>query len=261
MQNNIFNLEGKVAIVTGGYGHLGRAMVEGLRDFGAKVIVAGRSFEKFKETFSSDEDIYFKEVDILSTEKVRDVFLSVYKDFGRIDVVVNNAHTIKGFSQENLFDEEWIYSVEGVLGTVHRSIRQIIPIYKEQGFGKIINISSMYGVVSPDFNLYKGDNCEPFTNPPHYGAAKAGVIQITKYYAAYLGKDNIQVNAVVPGPFPKKQIQESNPIFIERLKNRNPLKKIGKPEDLIGVIILLSTDASNFITGQAINVDGGWTIW
>jgi gluconate 5-dehydrogenase len=133
---------------------------------------------------------------------------------------------------------------------------------KAQNSGKVINISSMYGLVSPDFDsLYKGEGCEIYTNPPHYGAAKSAVLQLTRYFAALLGEYNIQVNAIVPGPFPNVAIQIANQAFIERLKSKNPLHRIGKPEDLYGVIALLSSSASDFITGQAIQVDGGWTIW
>jgi NAD(P)-dependent dehydrogenase (short-subunit alcohol dehydrogenase family) len=116
-------------------------------------------------------------------------------------------------------------------------------------------------LVSPDFRLYEGDGCEAYINPPHYGAAKAAIIQLTKYYASHLGPYNIQVNALAPGPFPNEKIQKENPEFVRRLKEKNPLNKIGKPEDLAGVIILLSSSASDFITGQTIQVDGGWTIW
>jgi len=100
-----------------------------------------------------------------------------------------------------------------------------------------------------------------YTNPPHYGAAKAAVLQLTRYYAVLLGEYNIQVNAISPGPFPKTKIQHENPVFIERLKSKNPLNKIGTPEDLAGVLVLLSSHASDFMTGQNVQVDGGWTIW
>src|SRR5690606_2795411 len=159
-------------------------------------------------------------------------------------------------------DDDWEYSMDGVLGSIHKSIKAVVPIMRLQGGGKIVNIASMYGQVSPNFDkLYRGDGCEKYTNPPHYGAAKAGVIQLTKYYACLLGKENIYVNAISPGPFSKVSIQEETPIFVERLKSSNPLNKLGVPEDLIGVVVLLSSNASNFITGQNFAVDGGWTIW
>jgi gluconate 5-dehydrogenase len=157
--------------------------------------------------------------------------------------------------------DDWSCAMVGVVGSVHKTIQAIIPIMKKQGSGKIINIASMYGLVSPDFKLYAGNNCEKYTNPPHYGAAKAAVIQLTRYYAVLLGEYNIQVNAISPGPFPKTKIQHENPVFIERLKSKNPLHKIGAPEDLAGVLVLLSSHASDFMTGQTIQVDGGWSIW
>ena len=260
---NIFDLTDKVAIVTGGYGHLGSAMVRILSAFNAKVVVAGRSETKFIDAFTDEErkNITFCKIDITGSESINRCIEVINNDFGRIDVLVNNAHTARGGSQENMADEDWAYTMEGIVGSVHKTIRAIIPAMKKQGSGKIINITSMYGMVSPDFSMYKGENCEAYTNPPHYGAAKAAMIQLTKYYAVLLGEHNIQVNAVSPGPFPKLNIQQENPAFIERLKKKNPLGKIGKPEDLSGVIALLGSGASDFITGQTIQVDGGWTIW
>ena len=260
---NIFDLTGKVAIVTGGYGHLGSAMVRALSAFNAKVVVAGRSETKFNAAFTEEErkNLAFREIDITSSESINHCIASVFERFGRIDILINNAHTARGNSQDKMSDEDWAYTLEGVLGSLHKAIRAVIPVMKEQKAGKIINITSMYGLVSPDFRVYLGENCEAYTNPPHYGAAKAGMIQLTKYFAVLLGKHNIQVNAIAPGPFPNPAIQKENPAFIERLKNKNPLGRIGKPDDLSGVIALLSSSASDFITGQTMQVDGGWTIW
>jgi gluconate 5-dehydrogenase len=249
IMTNLFNLENKVAIVTGGYGHLGTAMTLALSQYGAKVIVAGRSKEKFDDKFSNSSNIYFEKIDINSSVSIKECFANVNLKFGKIDILVNNAHTAKGNSQENMTDEDWAYTLEGVLGSVHKCIREITPYFKKNNFGKIVNISSMYGVVSPDFKMYEGNNCEKYLNPPHYGAAKAAIIQLTN------------VNAVTPGPFPKEIIQNENPEFIRRLKNKNPLNKIGKPSDIAGAIVLLSSNASDFITGQNVIIDGGWTIW
>ena len=261
--NDIFNLSDKIAIVTGGYGHLGVAMVDSLLNFEAKVIIAGHSKEKFDKKFKEydKEKVFFKYCDILESKTFNLAFREVFDEFGKIDIIINNAVSSIGGSQDKMSDEEWSYTIESVLGSIHKSIREIIPFMKKQGFGKIINISSMYGVVSPDFRLYEGDDCEIYLNPPHYGAAKAAVIQLTRYYATYLGKYNINVNAITPGPFPSLTVQHDNPVFIERLKAKNPMGKIGKPDDLAGMIVLLSSNASDFITGQNFIVDGGWTIW
>jgi gluconate 5-dehydrogenase len=120
-----------------------------------------------------------------------------------------------------------------------------------------VNIASIYGVVSPDFQVY--EDIEQFINPPHYGAAKAGIIQLTKYFASHLGPLNIQVNSISPGPFPAKQVQDASLLFIERLSKKTMLKRVGKPEDIAGAVILLSSNGSDFITGHNLMVDGGWT--
>jgi len=262
---HIFDLTEKVAIVTGGYGYLGSGITEALLAFGAKVIVAGRSEEKFKEKFkdNQNENLFFIPFDISESGDIfKKKFDEIKGKYGSLDIVFNNALFTKGNSQENMTDEDWAFTMDGVLGSIHKSIKACIPIMKQQQYGKIINIASMYGHISPNFDrLYKGDNCEKYTNPPHYGVAKAGVIQLTKYYAVFLGKHNIYVNAISPGPFSKKTIQKENPIFIERLKDSNPLNKLGIPQDLAGISVLLSSQASDFITGQNFAIDGGWTIW
>lgn len=258
-----FNLTGKVAIVTGGYGHLGSAMVRALLSANAQVVVAGRSKEKYEQKFTPDERLRleFTPIDITSEESIASFFEDVKAKFGRVDILVNNAHTARGNSQEAMPDSDWAYTMDGVVGSVHRCVKAVIPIMKKQQSGKIINITSMYGLVSPDFGMYKGDDCEKYTNPPHYGAAKAAMNQLTRYFAVLLGPYGICVNAISPGPFPKPEIQAANPKFVERLSRKNPLNRIGKPDDLAGVTLLLSSSASDFITGQVIQVDGGWTIW
>lgn len=259
---DLLDLDGKVVIITGGYGHLGAGMTEGLLAYGATVVVAGRSEEKFKERFSSlGNKVFFEYCDIASSQSLKELFARVHSSFSRIDVVVNNAHFVKGSVADGITDEDWAATMDGVLGATYKSIREIVPYLKAQQSGKIINISSMYGVVSPNFSLYEGEECNGYTNPPHYGAAKAGLIQLTKYYAVLLGPDNIQVNCLTPGPFPKPEIQERNKVFIDRLQRLNPTGKIGKPENLVGPLVLLASKGSDFITGQNIIVDGGWTIW
>lgn len=262
---HIFDLTDKVAIVTGGYGYLGFGITNALLAFGAKVIVAGRSEEKFNEKFknSQNDNLHFLPFDIKESSDIyKEKFNEVKNNYKSLDIVFNNAYSSRGNNQEDILDDDWAFTMDGVLGSVHRSIKACMPIMKEQKFGKIINIASMYGHISPNFEkLYTGGNCEKYINPPHYGAAKAGVIQLTKYYATLLGKYNIYVNSISPGPFSSRIIQEENPYFIERLKDSNPLHKLGTPKDLAGISILLSSQASDFITGQNFAIDGGWTIW
>ena len=114
----------------------------------------------------------------------------------------------------------------------------------------------MYGMVAPDFSVYS--ESPNFLNPPNYGAAKAGVLQLTKYYASYLGKFNIQVNVVTPGPYPAEGTQQDKE-FIKKLSTKTLLGRIGTPEDVAGVFVFLASEAAAFITGQNFIVDGGWT--
>jgi len=256
--NQLFSLEGKVALVTGGYGHLGTAITKGLSEAGAIVYVLGRSQDKFNDAFPGNpETIKFQYCDIADTQSIKEAFETINHKSGTIDVLVNNAFYSKGQNPEALTDEEWNYGIDGNLNSVYRCIREVVPYLKEQG-GRIINVASMYGMVSPDFNVY--DESPAFLNPPHYGAAKAGVLQLTRYFACYLGKYNITVNAVTPGPFPSENVQQDGK-FVAQLQRKNPLNRIGKPDDLKGAFVYLASDASAYMTGQNMVIDGGWTAW
>ncbi len=260
MYSELFSLNNKVVVITGGYGYLGKSISAGLAEAGATVLVAGRDKEKFQSTFSDKAhlSISFTEMDISDNASIKRSFASVVQEYGHIDVLINNAFFSRGNDPENISDEDWQYSIDGSLNSVYRTIREVLPYMKKQGKGRIINVSSMYGMVSPDFSVY--EDIPQFLNPPQYGAAKAGVIQLTKYMASLLGKFNINVNSISPGPFPSKAVQE-NKVFIDRLKKKNPLGRIGVPDDLKGPFVFLASDASEYVTGQNLAVDGGWTSW
>ncbi|MEI2275639.1 SDR family oxidoreductase [Sphingobacterium sp. ML3W] len=254
---DIFDITNKIILFSGGYGYLGSPCVKYLASCGARLYILARDERKFTEQFGDLSNIIFVKCDIGITEEINSAIDEVFKIEGRIDVFINNAFYLKGQSPENMSDEDFMYGVDGTLNSVFRVIRKIIPIFKNQKYGKIINVSSMYGVVAPDFTIY--EDSPGSLNPPHYGAAKAGLIQLSKYYASYLGKDNIQVNCVTPGPFPSDSVKRKDPAFERRLADNTMLKRVGIPEDLIGVFMLLVSNASDFITGQNIIVDGGWT--
>ncbi len=254
-----FSLKNRIAIVTGGYGYLGKAFVQSLHEAGAKVIVAGRDEQKFELAFPDTADIYFYPLDISNTESIKKCFTDVNNIYGNIDILVNNAVYLSGQFPEEVSDKDLAYSFDGIIGSVYKCIREIIPYMREQKSGNIVNIASMYGVVVPDFKVYD-DDCKSNFNPPQYGAAKAGVIQLTKFFAEYLIGDNIRVNAISPGPFPSSSVQK-NEEFVSRLAGKNPSRCIGKPEDLKGALLFLASDASKYVVGQNIQVDGGWTIW
>ena len=123
----------------------------------------------------------------------------------------------------------------------------------------IVNIASMYGIVSPYLAVYEPP-CEASLIPVNYSAGKASVIQMTRYFGTYLIDRKIRVNSISPGPFPSPKVQE-NKVFADRLREKNPSHRLGDPEDLKGAVLFLASDASKYVVGQNIQVDGGWTIW
>lgn len=243
--------------VTGGYGHLGRAITDSLSKNGANVFVLARGHEKFKDTFGEDaktNNIVYVNADISSEESIESAFELIKERTGGLDGLINNAYYTRGQSNKELTRDDFNYTIDGTLSSVFSCINRVIP-FLSQG-ASILNVSSIYGVVAPDFETYAGS--PQFPNPPHYGAAKAGVIQLTKYYASLLGPKGIRVNAISPGPFPSKEVQADFQ-FMKELSKRTLLGRFGEPEELAGIFTFLMSDAAKYITGQNFIVDGGWT--
>lgn len=255
-----FDLTGKVALITGGYGHLGSAITRSLIYHGATVYVLSRSEARFLEVFRNEQELgtrlFYEHCDISESKSIAEAFSIVAAKERKIDVLINNAFYLEGQDPLGMSDQQWTKGIQGTLDSVFKAMREVVPYMKKSGSGRIINVSSMYGMVSPDLSIY--DENPEMLNPPHYGAAKAGVIQLTRYYANLLGKDGITVNAVSPGPFPGPAVQEKAN-FIAQLNSRTSLGRIGKPDELAGIFIYLASDASSYTTGQVIAVDGGWT--
>lgn len=255
-----FSLAGKTAIVTGGCGHLGTEMVRGLSDAGAVVYAADIDENKFAEIFGADapDTIQYIDMDISDSESIRSALETIAaKSANHPSILVNNGLYSRGQSAENMSDGDWAFGVDGTLNQLHRCIREALK-YMQRSGGSIINIASMYGIVSPHHTIY--DDFPAYFNPPHYGAAKAGIIQLTKYYGAYFAKYGIRVNAIAPGAFPNPEVQRSKE-FIQSLNTHTPMHRIGQPEELACPVIFLASDASSYMTGQTIVVDGGWTAW
>ena len=257
----LFDMTGKICIVTGGTGYLGSENVKVLKDFGATVVIADirAAEERWANAVQPVGDM-FVECDVSSSESIRACFQKVADKYGRIDVLVNcacyGAGYGKGSQLEFMEDEVFNKGVDGSLGVVFRGCREVVPFMKEKG-GSIINYCSMYGLVSPDLRIY-GDN--PQKQPPNYGAGKAAVAQITRYAACALSEYGIRVNAVTPGPFPNPKNQD-DARFNQELANKTMLGRFGQSYEMAGAVLLLATDASSFMTGTNIVVDGGWTAW
>lgn len=254
----MFNLDGKVALVTGGSGYLGSAICEALAEFGANIIIASRDIEKnnqFIEQLKSKFPMSNFSVEFLDMTDNENIY-SLSSKIEKLDILVNNAYLGRTNSFHTITFEEWEQDIKMNLSAVFKLSKVFFPHLK-QSKGVILNIASMYGHVAPNFSIYENN---PFSSSPSYGVSKAGVIQLTKYLGSCLADDDIRVNCISPGPFPSEIVQE-NKEFIKRLSERNPLQKIGMPFELKGAVLLLCSSASSYMTGQNICVDGGWSIW
>lgn len=260
--NDLFSLKGKNALITGGAGHLGAAISEGLAEAGANLFIVSKNQKKcqrladlLNQRFQLNcQGLY---MDVSDSDSIAECFAEIHKSGKTIDILVNNAYFGSGGTLETMKDADWYSGMEGTINNVYKCTRSVLPYMVSQKSGVILNVASMYGVVSPNPDLYTGN---PFSNPPHYGAGKAAIIQYTRYLACHYGNKGIRANCISPGPFPNLEIQKDTE-FIDRLSEKNPLKRIGQPDDLKGVIVLLSSEASSYITGQNISIDGGWTAW
>lgn len=262
MVENLFSLNGKVVLISGGAGHLGSAMSDGFVQYGATVYIASRNIGKNAEyaNYLSKKyktNVFSEQFDTTDMNSVQSAVKRILEKEERIDVLVNNSYSGKTGDMTSVSEAAWLDSFDGSIHSTFRVTKAVLPSMVSQKSGSIINISSMYGVVSPNPEIY-GDSGQ--NNPPQYGAAKAAIIQFTRYLAGHYGKEGIRANTISPGPFPNSEGQK-NQHFISELNKKNPLNRIGNPNDLKGVAILLASDASSYITGQNICVDGGWTIW
>ena len=254
-----FSLAGRVALVTGGAGHLGRAMCRGLAEAGASVLINGRDRARTEEFAASlRREGHAAEACIFDVTE-HDAMAKCVDRIGQLDILVNNAMALETGTIASTPASAFRLAASFV-EAAYALTKAALPLLRRQGRGSVINIASMYGTVSPDPRIY-GDS--GYDNPPQYGAAKAGLIQLTRYLACHLAMpDRIRVNVVCPGPFPPiEKLASVQPAFLQKLEERVPLRRAGRPEELTGVVVFLASDASSYITGANIPVDGGFTAW
>ena len=257
----LLGLQNRTVFITGGAGHLGTAMCEALAELGANIVIGSRDKEKSTSITSKLSEEFgvqasAVQLDITSPESIEEALLVIEKEYGVLDILINNAWSGKKNTFESISIDDWKYDIDVCLNGVFYTVKKAFP-YLKKTKGVIVNVASMYGHVAPDYKMYAGTD---HANPPSYGAAKAGVIQLTKYLASFLSPHGIRVNAISPGPFPFADIVK-NEEFMGALEAKTMLNRLGNPEDLKGAIALLSSDASSYKTGQNICVDGGWTVW
>jgi len=252
-----FSLKGQVALVSGGAGpQFGSSISEALAEAGATVIVASRSLENnvdFAEQLTRKGYIvYAEQLDIMEPSSINNLARHIKDRFGKLDILVNSAVVGRGGGFEEQTPEYWSASAQGNMVGLFAMCKAFIPFMEEQGSGSIINISSIYGVVSNDPTLYEGSDMK---QPPDYSFVKAGMINFTRYIANYFGKKGIRANCICPGGYFNHQPES----FVKAYEKRVPVGRMLQNEDLKGAVVFLASKASDYVTGTTLMVDGGWT--
>jgi len=255
---NLFDLTGQVALVTGGSGRVGRQLSRALAQAGATVVVASRNVKRCQDFAAQLEEDGHKAIavclDVADEASVTEAMNVIVERLGRLDVLVNNAGVATNIAVEKLEVEEFERIMRvNVTGTFVCS-KVFFTLIKDAGKGNIINISSIYGVVAADQRIY-GDSGRNSSLP--YAASKAAIIQMTRYLAVCWANRGIRVNVISPGGVFNNQ----EPEFLARYNSRTPLNRMASSVDLVGAVVFLASDASSYITGHNLVVDGGWTAW
>jgi gluconate 5-dehydrogenase len=256
----LFDLTGKSALITGATGWLGSSMARALAEAGASVIISSRDAGRAKDAATelpspggaTHEGV---ELDQTDPDSIDRGFASAATSAGKLDILVNNGldpvgHDLTDCTYEEFLDHQRNTTAYFVLARLLCN-----HIVERKATGSIINLGSMYGQVASYPDAYAG---VATASPVAYHAHKGGVIHMTRHLAAYYAEHGVRVNCISPGPFPK---DETNPEMVSRLCEKLPMKRMGRPHELKGTLLLLASDAGSYITGQNITVDGGWMAW
>lgn len=259
------SLAGRVAVVTGGAGHIGAAACAALAEAGAAVAVVDIDQEGCRSVAADISASWSTEtlalcIDLADEKRVRSVPESVMERFGHLDILVNCAAFVGSsdltgwavdFPSQNT--DSWHCAMEVNLTAAFILTQSCAPALAESGNGTVVNVSSIYGMVGPDMRLYEGTG---MGNPAAYAAGKGGIIQLTRWLATTLAP-HIRVNAISPGGVFRGQPE----IFVDRYVSRTPIGRMATEEDLKGAVLYLASDLSSYVTGHNLVVDGGWTAW
>jgi len=252
---NLFSLKGKIAVVTGGNGGIGKGIVRGFAAVGSDIAIAARNQAKTAEAVREIKEefgvrVLGVQVDVREEESIRAMVQQVLEAFGRIDILVNNAGTNIRKMPQDYKAAEWDEVLAVNLRSAFLCSQAVYPSLKAAGGGKIINIGSMTSI----FGLAQA---------ALYGSSKAGIVQLTRSLAVAWAPDNIQVNAILPGWIDTdltRKARKDYPNLNERVLSRTPAGRWGEPIDLAGAAIFLVTRAADFVTGVALPVDGGFSV-
>jgi NAD(P)-dependent dehydrogenase (short-subunit alcohol dehydrogenase family) len=259
---DLFDLKGRVAVVTGGAGNLGGVFARVLSGAGARVTLLDVDAAALDRRVRELEKEGASEVagvtcDLADSRAIASAFADIGRRAKRLDILVNNAAAkAPGFMSdlEGLPLEDWESVLRVNLTAPFLCVKAAVPLMRDAGGGSIVNIASIYGVVAPDPRIYEGT---PIQTPPVYSASKGGVVALTRYVAVYHAKDRIRCNAITPGGVFAGQPDR----FVAQYSARAPLGRMAKAEELAGALLYLASDASSYVTGHNLVVDGGWTAW
>lgn len=256
----LFDLRGQVAMVTGGNGYLGASMARALAEAGARIVITSRQLERAEQAADQLPPVesgrhHGVQLDHMSRSSLEAGFASALQCCGRLDVLVNNAHQPLAADWTNVTGEEFTNQLANATGyfLLSRLLRNHVVDRGDRG--SIILVGSMYGVVASYPDAYA--DIGP-ASPVAYHALKGGVVQMTRHLAAYWARDQVRVNCLSPGPFPHPQV---SPQLIERLEQKSPMRRMGQPHEVKGAVLFLASQASSYMTGQNLLIDGGWTAW
>jgi NAD(P)-dependent dehydrogenase (short-subunit alcohol dehydrogenase family) len=252
-----FSLKGRIALVTAGAGpQFGSSISEALVEAGATLITASRSLENNRAYAEGLRrkgfDAHAMGMDVTDLGSIRRLHDQVLEKFGRLDVLVNSALARVGGSFETQTADDWLISARGDMVGLFAICKAFVADMVRQGGGSIINISSIYGVVANDPTLYEGTD---MLQPPHYNFVKAGMINFTRHIANYYGKKGVRANCISPGGYFANQPDP----FLKQYCKRVPIGRMLNNEDIKGAVVFLASDASEYVTGANLMVDGGWT--
>ena len=267
----MFNLAGRVAVVTGGGGLLGSEICRGLADFGALVVVVDIDMMRAVSVADGIESAGLGtavayECDVSIEISVQQMVAGVVSKFGRIDILINNAagksDNIDSFFEEleNYDIKEWRSIMSVNLDGMFLVAREIgKTMCRQSGGGSIVQTASIYGVVAPDQRIYEGSHYlgREINTPAVYSASKAGVIGLTRHLATYWAESGVRVNSISPGGIESGQ----NSQFISKYSQKVPMNRMGRSEEIVGAVLFLASDASSYVTGHNLVIDGGLSCW
>jgi gluconate 5-dehydrogenase len=256
---DLLSLRGKVSLITGATGHLGSAMADALAEAGASVIVSSRALASAQLVASrltrvGDAKHFAVEIDHMNEASIDRGFADAIRQAGRVDALVNNGHDPLGADWTTVTGEQFTRQLGNATGYFLLARRFHEHVASRKAQGSVVMIGSMYGVVGSYPDAYEGIAA---ASPVAYHALKGGIVQMTRHLAVYWARDGVRVNCLSPGPFPSK----ASPELVERLKEKSPMQRMGRPEELKGAVVFLASDASSYMTGQNLVIDGGWTAW